>query len=84
MSEVVVLSNLNFKVLNEAFEVLEKVVSANKNYKYYYNIDANDILLIEISMFDGVRIVNIYLKNGIVIRVNEHAKTIDVYRVIEL
>jgi cytidylate kinase len=80
MSEVVVLSNQNWKTLNEAFEVLEKVVSTNKNYKYYYNIDANDIILIEISKFDNCRLVNIYLKNGIVVRINEHANSIDVYR----
>jgi hypothetical protein len=84
MSETVIMSNLNFKVLNEAFEILDKVVSTNKNYKYYYNIDANDVLLVEISKFDNVRVVMIYLKNGIVIRVNEYSNSIDIYRVIEL
>jgi len=83
MSEVVELSNLNFKILNEAFEVLERVAKSSEK-QYYYNIDVNDIILIEISKFDNIRVVSIYLKNSIVIRVYEHANSINVYRVTEL
>jgi len=78
---VIELSNNNFKVLNDALELMHEVAKNSNSIghvRYYFNIDINDIVLIEYFNFQGERKARIFLKNGLVVEVNSWNQSIDI------
>jgi hypothetical protein len=74
---VIELSNNNFKALNEALELMHEIAKNNRYVSYYFNIDVNDIVFVELNNSEK-RKARIYLRNGLIIVVDEYFNDITI------